>query len=111
MSSTTSLSTTQTTGFFQKESKDFHVSKLMKLLDLEVLNSDSLQDLEIFFDSILSHFNTVTLTTDLFPKYRDLPRTFDFYHHLCQLDRTIRPSPADQAQGLANYKSFGTGLC
>ncbi len=26
------------------------------------------------------------------------------------MDHTIRPSPADQAQALANYKSFGTGL-
>jgi hypothetical protein len=109
-SPTTSLSTSRSTGFFQKESKDFHVSKLVKLLELEVLHSDSLQDLEIFFDSILSHFNTVALTTDLYPRYRDLPLTFDFYCHLCQLDCTVRPSPMDQAQGLANYKSFGTGL-
>jgi hypothetical protein len=106
----TSLSTPRPTGFFQKESKDFHVSKLIKLLELEVLHSDSLQDLEIFFDSILSHFNTVALTNDLYPRYRDLPPTFDFYRHLCQLDRTICPSSMDQAQGLANYKSSGTGL-
>jgi hypothetical protein len=82
----------------------------VKLLELEVLWSDSLQDLEIFFDSIVSHFNTVALTTDLYPHYHDLPLGFDFYHHLCQLDRTIRPSPANQAQGLANYRSFGIVL-
>jgi hypothetical protein len=110
-SPTTPLSTPRPTGFFQKESKDLHVSKLVKLLELEVLHSDSLQDLEIFFDSILSHFNTVALTNDLYPRYCDLPPTFDIYRQLCQLDRTIRPSPMDQAQGLANYKSFGTGLC
>ncbi len=51
----------------------------MKLLDQEVLHSDSLQDLELFFDSIFAHFNTVTLTSDLYPMYRDLPSTFDFY--------------------------------
>ncbi len=52
-------------GFFQKESKDFHVSHLIKLLSDESLATDSLQDLEIFYDSILSHFNTVTLTAVL----------------------------------------------
>jgi hypothetical protein len=97
-------------GFFQKESKDFHVSRLLKLLDTEVLQSDSLQDLELFFDSILSHFNTVALTSDLYPKYRDLTPTFDFYRHLCQLDRTIHPSATDQHQGLANFMSFGIRL-
>jgi hypothetical protein len=100
----------RSSGFFQKESKDFHVSRLMKLLDQEVLRSDSLQDLELFFDSILAHFNTVALTSDLYPKYRDLPSTFDLYRHLCQLDWSIRPSTPDQHQGLANYRSFGVGL-
>lgn len=104
------VSTVRTTGFFQKETKDFHVSRLVKLLDGETLATDSLQDLEIFYDSILSHCNTVALTTDLYPKYRDLPITFDFYRHLCQLDRTVRPSQADIAQAAANYKSFGTGI-
>jgi hypothetical protein len=66
-----SLSSPRHHGFFLQETKDFHVSRLIKLLDPEVLRSDSLQDLEIFFDSVLSHFNTVALTTDLYPRYRD----------------------------------------
>lgn len=42
----TSSSTIQSSGFFQKESKDFHVSKLVKLLTNKKLGGDSLQDLE-----------------------------------------------------------------
>ncbi len=53
-------------GFFQKKSKDFHVSHLIKLLVNESLASDSLQDHEIFYNSILSHFNTIALTAELF---------------------------------------------
>ncbi len=86
------------------------MSKLVKLLNEEKLGGDSLQDLELYFDGILSTFNTVTLTTDLYPKYHDLPKTFDFQRHLCQLDRTILPSISDQHQAQANYNSFGTGL-
>jgi hypothetical protein len=109
--SASSVSSPHPHGFFQQETNEFHVSRLVKRLELEVLRSDSLQDLELFFDSVLSNFNTVALTTDLYPRYRDIPTNFDFYRHLCQLDRTIRPPPVDQAQGLANYKSFGIGLC
>ncbi len=43
-------------GFHQLESKDFHVSRLLKLLDTVTLASDSLQDLETFHDTIQSHF-------------------------------------------------------
>jgi hypothetical protein len=100
----------RSSGFFQKENKDFHVSKLVKLLADEKLGGDSLQDLELFFDGILSTFNSVALTNDLYPKYRDLPKSFDFQHHLCQLNRTILPSIQDQHQARANYKSFGAGL-
>ena len=49
-----SSSMPRSSGFFQKESKDFHVSKLVKLLADEKLGGDSLQDLELFFDGILS---------------------------------------------------------
>lgn len=72
-SQVSSLSTPRPTGFFQKKSKDFHVSHLMKLLEQEFLHSDSLQYLDILFESILSHFNTVALTTELYPRYCDLP--------------------------------------
>jgi hypothetical protein len=109
--SPTSSSIIRTLGFFQKESKDFHVSKLVKLLTDEKLGDDSLQDLELFFDGILATFNTVALTNDLYPKYRDLPKTFDLNHHLCQLNRTIPPSVPDQHQAEANFKSFGASLC
>ncbi len=105
------LPSSHPSGFFQKESKDFHVSHLIKLLTDESLASDSLQDLEIFYDSILSHFNTIALTADLYPKYRNLPKSFDFYRYLTQQDHTIRPSQDDIHQADANYRSFGTGLC
>ncbi len=105
-----SLSSPHPHGFFQQETKDFYVGQLVKLLEFEVLQSNSLQDLEVIFDSVLSHFNTVAVTTDLYQCYRDLPITFDFYCHLCQLDCTIHHSPANPAQGLANFKSFGIGL-
>jgi hypothetical protein len=106
----TSSPPTRSSGFLQRESKDFHVSKLLKLLDNESLTGDSLQELEIFYDNILSHFNTVTLSNDLYPTYRNLTKNFDFERHLCQLTRTIGPSPPELAQAKANYKSFGTGL-
>lgn len=73
-----SHSTHRPTGFHQKESRDFHVSKLLKLLTDDILTSDSLQDLELFFDGITSHLNTIALTSNLFPSYQDLDTTFDF---------------------------------
>lgn len=84
--------------------------QLIKLLTDKKLRGDSLQDLELFFDGILSTFNTVAPTSELYPKYRGLPKSFDFYHHLCQLDCTILLSFPDQHQARVNYKSFGAGL-
>jgi hypothetical protein len=52
----------------------------------------------------------VALANNLYPKYRDPPKTFYFQQHLCQLDRNILPSVYDQYQAQANYKSFGAGL-
>jgi hypothetical protein len=107
---TTLTTITHPSGFFQKESKEFHVSHLIKLLADESSASDSLEDLEIFYDSILSHFNMIALTAELFPTYRDLPKSFNFYQHLAQQDRTIRPSQENTIQVMANYKSFGSGI-
>jgi hypothetical protein len=83
------LASSRPSGFFQKDSKDFHVSHLIELLTDESLASDSLQDLEIFYDSILSHFNTIALTADLYPKYQDLSKSFDFYRYLTRQDHTV----------------------
>jgi hypothetical protein len=84
--------------------------QILKPLDSETLNGDSLQELELFYDTILSHFNTVTLSTELYLKYRKLTKTFDFERHLCQMNRTIGLSPSDLAQAQAFNRSFGTGL-
>jgi hypothetical protein len=42
----------KTTGFHQPESKDFHVSKFLKLLETHTLTGDSLQDLRFFMTSL-----------------------------------------------------------
>jgi hypothetical protein len=98
------------TGFHQKESRDFHVSKFMKLLAEDTLNSDSLQDLELFYDSIISHLNTVVLTSDLFPSYQDLTSTFNFKDHLHDTFRSENLTHLEYMQGLINYDTFGKGL-
>ncbi len=54
---------------------------------------------QIFYHSILSHFNMIALTT----KYHDLPKSFDFYHHHTQQDCTNHPSQNDTHQAAANY--------
>jgi hypothetical protein len=112
--STTTITTTpnssRLTGFHQKESKDFHVSKFIKLLQDDILNSDSLQDLELFFDGILSHLNTIAITSNLFPSYQDLDTTFDFRTHLQTTFQTANLTLSDYNQGMINYTTFGTGL-
>jgi hypothetical protein len=65
-------SVTCLTGFHQPKSKDFHVSCLLKLLDTVTLASDSLQDLEMFHDTIRSHFATVSISSKIFPSYKNL---------------------------------------
>lgn len=107
---TKGIVSTKKTGFSQPESKDFHASKLETLLAGIVLNGDSLLDLELFFDSILSKLESVTLTSSLYPKYKDLTITFDFKGKLCGLS-PYPPLPyPDSIQALANYKSFGNSL-
>lgn len=98
------------TGFHQKECKDFHVSKILKLLMGDILNSDSLQDLELFFDGIISHLNTIAITSNLFPSYQDLDSTFDFQTHLQTAFQTANLSLSDYNQGVINYNTFSTGL-
>ncbi len=98
------------TGFHQKESRDFHVIKFIKLLADDTLNSDSLQDLELFYDGIISHLNNVALTSDLFPSYQDLTTTFDFKDHLHDTFQSVNLNQLDYTQGLINYETFGKGL-
>jgi len=71
------------TGFHQPESKDFHVSKFLKLLETHTLTGDSLQDLEIFYDIIISHLATVTLNSNILPTFHQLTPSFCFQDHLC----------------------------
>ncbi len=60
-----SQTTQRKSGFGQPESMDFHASKLETLLTGIVLNGDTLLDLELFFDSILSNLESVMLTSSL----------------------------------------------
>jgi hypothetical protein len=78
-------------GFHKTESKDFHVSKLLKLLDTNTLTGNSLQDLEKFYYTSVSHFSTVTLNSNILPSYCQLHTTFCFYEHLC-CPKKIPPS-------------------
>jgi hypothetical protein len=101
---------TRPSGFHQPESKDFHVSCLLKLLDTVNLASDSLQDLETFHDTIQSHFSTVSTSSDIFPKYKNLTPTFKFQDHLCCPKLNPHLKPSDLNQSLLNYDTFGSGL-
>lgn len=105
-----SISPSKKTGFTQPESKDFHSSKLEKLLEGITLGGDSLLDLELSFDSILSKFEAITLTSQLYPKYKDLTVDFDFKNKLCGLPPYPPFQFPDNVQAEANYRSFGGGL-
>jgi hypothetical protein len=109
-SSTSTTHSSRLTGFHQKESKDFHVSKFIKLLQDDILNSDSLQDLELFFDGIISHLNTIAITSNLFPSYQDLDTTFDFKTHLQTTFQTANLTLSEYNQGMINYTNFGKSL-
>jgi hypothetical protein len=98
------------TGFHQPESKDFHVSRLLKLLDTVTLASDSLQDLETFHDTIRSHFATVSISSNIFPNYKNLQPSFTFHEHLCSPVINHSLSSSDIQQALLNYTTFGSGL-
>jgi len=98
------------TGFHQRESKDFHVSKLLKLLEHLTLESDSLKDLEIFYDTITSHFATITLTGHILPIYRDLTAKFRFQEHLCSPEKNPTLTSQEIHQAKLNYRTFGSGL-
>ncbi len=76
----------------------------MKLFDNKVLNSESLQDLEICY---YLHLNTITLTSNLFPSYKDLDTNFDFRTHL---QNTKNLTLLDYTQGMMNYDTIGKGL-
>jgi hypothetical protein len=102
--------TKKSIGFHQTESKDFHISKLLKLLETHTLTGDSLQDIEIFYDTIATHLATVTLKSNLLPTYRKLTPTFTFKDHLCSHQKNPTLLPAELNQASLNYKSFGTGL-
>jgi uncharacterized protein YoxC len=108
--STTTKSSTKSIGFHQRESKDFHISKLLKLLENHTLDGDSLQDLEIFYDTLASHFATITLTGNALPTYKDLTVQFTFLDHLCSIEKNPRLSPQEIHQAKLNYRTFGIGL-
>jgi hypothetical protein len=101
---------TRPSGFHQPESKDFHVSCLLKLLDTVNLASDSLQDLETFHVTIQSHFSTVSTSSNIFPKYKNLTPTFNFQDHLCCPKLNPHLKPSDLNQSLLNFDTFGSGL-
>jgi len=75
-------------GFHQHESKDFHT----------------------FHDTIQSHFSTVTTSSMIFPKYRDITQKFTFYHHLCSQETNPKLNPGELHQSKLNYGTFGSGL-
>jgi hypothetical protein len=100
----------RSSGFLQVELKDFHVSRLLKLLDTVTLASDSLQDLEIFYDTIQSHFATISVSSNIFPKYKDLLATFSFHTHLCSSNNNPNLTASELRQSLLNYDTFGPGL-
>jgi hypothetical protein len=110
-SSFTTGSITRKTGFGQPESKDFHASRFDERLSGLSLGGDTLLDLESFHDSILIKLESITLSSNLFPKYKDLPRDFDYYRCLCGIDPyQALSSRLESTQALANYKSFGQSL-
>jgi hypothetical protein len=74
------------------------------------LASDSLQDLETFFDTIHSHFSTVTLHNHLYPKYQDLQDDFSFYSYLCSPEHNPTLTADELHQAHLNYQTFGSGL-
>ncbi len=102
--------TTRLTGFHQPESKDYHVSRLLKLLDTVTLASDSLQDLETLHDTIRSHFATVSTSSNIFPNYKNLQPSFTFHEHLCSPTTNPNLTPGDIQQALLNYTTFGSRL-
>lgn len=70
--------TKKLSGFHQQESKEFHVSKLLKLLDTHTITGEALQDLEIFYDTIILHLSTVTLQSHLYLLIETSTLPFDF---------------------------------
>lgn len=65
------------------ESKEIYLTQLLKPLDPITLKSDSLQDLETFYYVIHSHFATIMLTNNHYPKTKDLQKDFSLYEKFC----------------------------
>ncbi len=100
-------STTRKTGFGQPKLKDFHASNFDECLSGLSLGCNTILDLESFHDSILTKLDSITLSSNLFPKYKDLPHDFEYYHFLCGLHPyKVFPSRMESTQALANYKSI-----
>ncbi len=85
LTGTTALrsSSTGSVGFHQNTSKDFSVFKLQKELKEIKLLGDTLKDLEIFWDAILSAFTNLCQINQAYPYYRDLKSTFDLKSSFC----------------------------
>ncbi len=88
------------------ESKKNNVKKKVK--DIK-LSSDTLKELEVFWDAILRAFTNLC-KTQAYPYYRDLRPTFDFKLHLVCDPKNFRCSQHEFDQGLHNYRSFGDVL-
>jgi len=91
----------------QLKSRDMNQSQFVKYLGDLTLASDSLQDLELFFDGILTTFSTVLNIHSLFLVYIDLSMDFDFKEALCPSHMETHGNfPAMDR----SYKAFGDGL-
>lgn len=99
-----------TLSFAQLESKEFYISKFTKELEHITLQSDSLKDLEIFWDSIQCALTNICQTNQVFPYYRDLTSTFTFCLLLLGDPKQPNYFPLDFDQAKRNYCSFGDAL-
>ncbi len=82
----------------------------MKLLDTVTLSSDSFQNLATCYDTIQSHFATVSTSSNIFSKYKDLQNTLTFRDHLFFSTNNLTLMSLELKQSLLNYDTFGLGL-
>jgi hypothetical protein len=102
LTGTTTLrsSSTRSVGFHQATSKDFSVFKLQKELKEIKLFGDTLKDLEIFWDAILSAFANLCQLNQAYPYYHDLKPNFDFKVHFVDSVKPPKYLPIDHVKRL-----------
>jgi len=66
--------------------------------------------LEIFWDAILWAFMNLCQLNQVYPDYRDLHSSFDFWNHLVGDPTKTKLSTKDYQQVQCNYHSFGDAL-